>query len=138
MVLNNAFFITLCLDCPNGEVVLNYADEPQMYWNGKLLPICGNDFWDDNVGADLFCQKLGYESGTVSKKAGPSELTDDALHIGKCQVGDTDLTACTGGNNDYVVSQHKDCNTDDVFTITCNGASDKRRSCVGKTISIRM
>ena len=37
--------------------------------NGAWLPVCGRDFWDNNYGASLFCQKLDskYTYGLIIK-----------------------------------------------------------------------
>ena len=39
-----------------------------IFWDDAWVPICGNGFWNNSVGSTLFCQKLGYESGTIDRK----------------------------------------------------------------------
>ena len=50
------------------------------------MPICGHHFWDDDVGATLFCQKLGFGSGKIKKKG--LILPSDALQVGRCKQGE--------------------------------------------------
>ena len=45
-----------------------------------------NYFWDNNVGASLFCQRLGFESGTIKKKH--LRLPSGGLRVGRCNAGD--------------------------------------------------
>ena len=81
-----------------------------MYWNEQWTPICGHYFWDNNVGADLFCQKLGFSSGVLSSGLYPNQKTkikleSDAIRIGKCAANDKWLN-CTGGCNDLATGGH--------------------------------
>ena len=63
----------------------------------KWLPICGENFTDNNYGASLFCQKLDskYTHGIISKKNVTE--TGPGLYIGECRKDDKDLFACPGG-----------------------------------------
>ena len=74
----------------------------EIYFNGQWVPICGHFFWDNNVGADLFCQKLGFESGTIKGGKGGSslQLSSNGLRVGKCELGDSSVLQCS----------HEDCN----------------------------
>ena len=85
----------------NGSVRIKQEKYPEIFLNGKWMPICGHYFWDTNYGADLFCQKLDpkFTSGIVSKSHG-KRLASDGVRIGKCQQGDQWLKSCTGGCND--------------------------------------
>ena len=79
-----------------------------MYWNEQWTPICGHYFWDNNVGANLFCQELGFSSGVVSSGTGiysSRRLESDAIRIGKCAANDKWLK-CTGGCNDLATGGH--------------------------------
>ena len=73
---------------------------PEVLLNGKWSPICGHWFWDNNHGADLFCQKLNptFTSGTIIKRR-DKPLESDGIRIGKCLGGDQWLR-CSGGCND--------------------------------------
>jgi len=86
----------------NGSVRIKQEKYPEIFLNGKWVPICGHYFWDTNYGADLFCQKLDpkFTSGIVSKSHG-KRLASDGVRIGKCQQGDQRLKSCTGGCNDF-------------------------------------
>ena len=70
----------------------------EVWFNGKWVPICGHWFWENNIGADLFCQQLGFKSG-IHKGRGTLQLPSDGLRVGKCNPGDSFLK-CT----------HNDCN----------------------------
>ena len=52
------------------------------------MPICGHWFWEGNVGADLFCQQLGFGSGEI-KGRGSLSLPKDGLRVGQCNLGDS-------------------------------------------------
>jgi len=85
----------------NGSVRIKQEKYPEIFLNGKWVPICGHYFWDTNYGADLFCQKLDpkFTNGIVSKSHG-KRLASDGVRIGKCQPEDQQLLSCTGGGND--------------------------------------
>ena len=57
----------------------------EVEFNGQWVPICGHYFWDNNVGASLFCQQLGYPSGKIEKRL---KLPCDGLQVGRCNEGD--------------------------------------------------
>ena len=72
---------------------------PEVFWNGKWVPICGHNFWDNNHGANLFCQKLNsslFTSGIVTRTNQPLET--DGLRIGSCLAQDKWLSCTNGGN----------------------------------------
>ena len=71
-----------------------------MFFNGRYRPICGHFFWDNNIGATLFCQQLNGNSykGKVTRRTDIT-LESDALSIGKCNEGDQ-LLSCSGGCNE--------------------------------------
>ena len=97
----------------DGDVRLQHHTDPEIYWNGKWNPICGHFFWDNDNGAKLFCQKLGFSNGKITQGSGSqAKLTDDAIRIGKCSDSDNQLFSCTGGCNDFAqVGGH--CNDND-------------------------
>jgi len=75
---------------------------PYVKRNSKWWPICGHYFWDNQNGARLFCQELGFPEGEIiggTYGGGRYTLKKDALKIGKCSNGDSWLS-CTGGCND--------------------------------------
>ena len=87
------------------DVRLVDGGKPEVFYNNRWRPICGHFFWDNNNGADLFCQQLnqGYLSGTINKgNVAEYFLGSDALQIGKCRSGDRWLN-CNGGCNSLQV-----------------------------------
>ena len=73
--------------------------------NGAWLPVCGRDFWDNNYGASLFCQKLDskYTYGLIVKihihylhSVVGSEAEDKGIEVGTCLKDDEDLFSCSG------------------------------------------
>ena len=64
------------------------------------MPICGHYFWDNQYGVNLFCKKLGYDSGSFSGRDAGQKYYKESFRIGKCTSGDR-LESCTGGCNDY-------------------------------------
>ena len=66
------------------------------------VPICGHYFWNNDIGARLFCQELGGTGGNVignHQYANTSpKLPSDGLQVGNCKSGDSWLK-CTGGCN---------------------------------------
>lgn len=82
----------------NGDVKLKDKNIPMIFWNGIWSPICGHYFWDNQIGAMLFCQKLGFEDGRVSGQRSGNSYTSDSFMVGKCNKGDT-WTKCSGRCN---------------------------------------
>ena len=80
----------------NGDVKLKDKTIPMIFWNGTWSPICGHYFWDNHIGATLFCQKLGFEKGHVSGRNSGKSYATDAFMVGKCKKSDT-WTKCSGG-----------------------------------------
>ena len=85
---------------------------PEVFQNSQWHPICGRWFWDNNIGASLFCQQLGFDSGTITSEQRTIRLPRDGIRVGRCNIGDTWLS-CTGGCNDLSVGggQCSDCRT---------------------------
>ena len=74
-------------------------ENPLMWW-----PICGDFFGNNEYGATLFCNKLGYEMGEIhNRKQFDSNTTldvpMDSYMIGTCNSDDPNLQKCTGGCN---------------------------------------
>ena len=80
--------------------------KPEVYFQGNWVPICGPWFRGNNVGATLFCQQLGFDSGKSHNTK--RELEADALIIGKCQDGDKWLE-CTEDCNGNVLGTFDEC-----------------------------
>lgn len=125
--------------CSDGDVRLVDHGTPYIFWENQWSPICGHYFWNNQVGAKLFCQKLGYQTGTFSRGSGQT-YSMDSFRIGQCNTGDT-WESCTGGCNDYqsggACSNGVKCDqTQRVkITIECNGGeSIKTTSCGGKIL----
>ena len=107
--------------CSNGDVKLEDNGTPYIRWNGEWVPICGPWFWNNQEGAKLFCQKLGYEGGNYDKKN--EAYSKDSFSIGQCKAGDTWLN-CTGGCNTYKKGDEScPCNQGAIVKIgiTCTG-----------------
>ena len=64
------------------------------------MPICGHFFWDNQNGAKLFCEKMGYTSGKLSGRGSGQKYSQDSFKIGKCNDGDK-WESCSGGCNQY-------------------------------------
>ena len=47
-----------------GSVRLIQEKYAEIWVDGKWSPICGPGFWDNNIGATLFCQKLDQRQWT--------------------------------------------------------------------------
>ena len=81
-----------------GDVQLKDGKFPEVFLNGIWSPICGHYFWDNDVGASLFCQKLTSNpasTGLVIRRT-DKPLEKDAIKIGKCLSNDQWLS-CSGG-----------------------------------------
>ena len=86
------------------QVRLTNDNFAEIYNNGKWVPICGHNFWDNNVGATLFCQQLGYQTGILEQesKARKIPLPADGFAIGFCNSNDI-WPQCTGKCNDHSI-----------------------------------
>ena len=132
--MDNIIFPPRLAQCKSGDVWLEDDGTPLVFWNDKWSPICGHWFWNNQYGAELFCQKMGYTSGTlvngIEVRGGP--YSRDAIRVGQCNNGDT-LERCTGGCNEYEVGNGGCANCvagEDVkIKIACQGGSTKSSSC---------
>ena len=73
------------------------GNRPKICYNGRLVPICGRYFWENNFGAGLFCRLLGRSGGTVSKPG--IDLAEDAYYVGMCGSMDTHINTCSADTN---------------------------------------
>ena len=121
----SAFFSGLC---KAGDVWLQDDGTPLFFWDHKWSPICGVSFWDDNVGATAFCNKLGYQSGTVNKIQGHYSVAH--LRIGRCREGEP-LSECSAGGNYLRNDRERYCNPGQAASITieCDQQRDTYSSC---------
>ena len=103
-----------------------------MFWNNRWTPICGHWFWDNQIGASLFCKKLGYDSGTVSGKGSGQKYSVDSFLIGRCKIGDK-IERCTDNANRYEISYLCRRSQAVRINIQCTGGNRvKTASCDGK------
>ena len=80
-----------------GQTVALEGKQPKICYEGRLVPICGHYFWDNNFGARLFCQMLGRSGGIVSQPRFASDV--NFYIVGKCSSTDTHITSCSAGAN---------------------------------------
>ena len=117
--------ITL-IACVNGDVKLETDGTPLVLWDDVWSPICGHYFWDNQIGAEKFCQKMGY--GVGQQTGSDNHYSTDAFKIGKCDEADSWDAGCSGGCNDYGLggscsnNGRANCAKDDgiAMTITCS------------------
>ena len=86
--------------CSYGDVKLEEDGTPFVFWGNEWIPICGHYFWDNIYGANLFCRKMGYESGLLSRRGSGEKYGVNSFRMGKCKSGDK-WESCSGGCNDY-------------------------------------
>ena len=104
---------------------------PYIRWNGKWEPICGPHFKDSPEGANLFCQKMGYDGGSV--KQTDTTYSKDSFSIGKCNADDV-WGNCRGGCNKYTVGDAAcTCEASQLnrISITCTGWDKVTRTSCG-------
>ena len=131
-----------CID-GNFDVAFDHANDPKVYYGGRFVRICGDHFWDNNNGANVFCQQLGYEAGTIVKSSGVARNGEDALYVGECPSSAKSLSDCKGDPNAAGVKsikKHEDCTASVPFAIQCTGVLPGRETrtstCIGITKSI--
>ena len=85
------------------QVRLNNAEIAEIYYSGMWIPICGHYFWNNNNGATLFCQQLGYQMGEIKQETISRQvpLPNDGFVIGSCNENDI-WPQCTGGCSEWV------------------------------------
>ena len=115
---------------------------PLVFWDNSWMPICGHYFWDNQNGAKLFCEKMGYTSGKFNGRGSGDKYSQDSFKIGKCNDGDK-WESCSGGCNEYESGGKCDeswggyCTKDEEvkITIACSGEeSIKTTSCRGRVL----
>ena len=84
-----------------GQTVAIEGRIAKICYNGRLVPICGRFFWDNNNGARLFCKMLGKKGGIVQKYE--FKLTEDAYYAGTCSSTDKHITVCSAGKNKHTL-----------------------------------
>ena len=105
--------VTYSLIQIKGLVRLGDHKIAEVYFNNQWFPICGHWFLDNNVGVNLFCQQLGFETGEIKEKQ--LKLLSDGLTIGQCLQGDT-----------WLKCSQNDCNQLQVGGQCKNGGSCKK------------
>ena len=104
---------------------------PIVFWNNQWMPICGHYFWNNQIGAKLFCKKMGFQSGRFSGRGSGEFYGGNSFRIGQCEQGDT-WGSCSGGCNDYQrggsCSDNVNATCDDSqavkITINCSGGNN--------------
>ena len=117
--------------------MLNHDKTPMIFWDGLWSLICGHYFWDNEVGATKFCEKLGYTAGNVLRTG--EIYSSDSFSVGKCKEND-DWPNCSERCNDYKLGGkcsttgkgNCDAGQSVNITITCSGGfSASSSSCHG-------
>ena len=100
----------------------------------RFYPICQAYFAGNVFGVELFCQKLGYQSGMITDLY--LALKDKSVLIGECSSHDTDLRNCTGSmqmghgfHSDY--SDHCVKGKLSGMKVVCIGGKGKTHNCGG-------
>ena len=130
----------LFIGCKDEDVRHTEVKESLMFMNDKFHPICGNWFWDDRHGSDLFCRKLGYDK--AKKFDSRYDLPADGVSLGRCPQDAKHFDSCTHG-----VTSGEACTLfqigckDNVkhcipgnrmgMNIECEGGDGRRSSCQG-------
>ena len=114
----------------NGPTAAIEGNIAKICYNGRLVPICGHYFWENNNGARLFCKMLGKGGGNVNKNQ-DIELTEDAYYAGTCSSADKNITKCSAGGNHHTLG-----GTEFLGGSSCNKGSKAAISigCYGKKI----
>ena len=96
----------ILLDGGYQDVRLKDGKFPEVFLNGIWSPICGHYFWNNDFGANLFCQRLTSNptsTGNIIKRT-DKPLERDGIRIGSCLRYD-DWLSCSGGCNDLGIGQ---------------------------------
>ena len=84
----------------NDGVIPGVPFIPEVFFEESFYPICGHWFWNNNVGAGLVCEALGFHfGGTVHMTH--DRYSRDAMPVGHCNDADVSLTSCSGGGNAF-------------------------------------
>ena len=67
---------------------------PEILVENGWHPICGHYFWNNNFGARLFCQELGFNDGKIVEKK--ILLDKETYWVGECKESDKNLKECSG------------------------------------------
>ena len=115
------------------QVRLNNDEIAEIYYSGKWMPICGHHFWNNNNGATLFCQQLGYHRGIIKQESKSRQvpLPNDGFRIGECKKNDI-WPHCAGGCSDHTVggTHCSDCQSGAMagLKIECSNGTTKSAS----------
>jgi len=108
---------------------------PWVSYQSSWYPICGHYFWDNNDGATLICQQLGFDAGTLTRSNTPFPVV--AMHPGRCSDSDESLTSCSLGANywqdplTHRNSQHCAAGTRASVMVTCSLSDGGSRDTTG-------
>ena len=114
--------------CKDGDVSFHDGN-PLVFSKGEFFAICGDAFWDNQHGADLFCKTLSYESGAIQRVKGRSTSTSKAFRVGVCLNTDINLSTCSGGRNKHTIHPFKECTNGYTYKIVCSGGNGAKASC---------
>ena len=111
---------------------------PEVYYNNAWHPICKHWFWNNDAGATLVCNKLGFKYGTQRGTGGSYGKT--SMRVGNCD-NKQDLMSCQFGVTQGVLSgkqwgvvgpnpgvgsadESKQCGADDkaIIAVSCSHA----------------
>ena len=106
-------------DCSSGDVLQLGNGIPYLHNGSSFRPICNHCFHNTEYGANLFCQKVGYASGSFIKPE--IKVYEDPAVVGLCQETDRDLMSCSGRKCGPCTAV-----SGDVKKIECSGAFEKR------------
>jgi len=103
---------------------------PWVSYESSWNPICGHCFWDNNHGATIVCQMLGFEAGVrhIMRESFPV----DANPVGSCAPDGT-LEACGGGYNHWGDFDSVECGPCEAgfpvsVMVSCSGAGTNPRT----------
>ena len=100
-----------------------HDNKPRVFWKGEFLRICGNSFWSNNDGADMFCKKLGYEYGVIRTTDGQSTSEERSFFVGLCREDHTSLIDCFGYDGEFKIHSFKECTKGRTYDIICSGGN---------------
>ena len=85
----------------DGSVRFHDETFPEVFYNGKWIPICGHVFWDNQYGANLFCKAFNSTYLSGSQYNSGVSLYIDSIAIGHCNKDTASLLECGYINEDY-------------------------------------
>ena len=126
LLLNLCIFLSSGCGKTGASVQLD-GRRPKICYKDRMVPICGYYFKDNNEGARLFCELLGKQGGVVYKTR--KRLQEDAYMVGKCNIDDTHINACSqecncrqlGGKCSWWRTANCNRGSRGVIYVDCNG-----------------